>query len=258
MNGLINFLTNPNIMLYLAAYLIASIPFGVIIVKSLYSVDITKEGSKSIGATNVYRVLKNIDLSIFKKICAYMSDAGMPCISDPGNSLVKFAQKNKVEYEVLSGSNALILAAVASGLVEKEFSFLGFLPNKGDERKVAIQNALNSPYPVIIYESPKRILNLIKTISGLDPQRKIFIIKEATKKFETKYFDKAINLAQILENENLNGEFCLVIDKSKNTKFETILESDILDLDIPPKQKSKLLSKITGINQKEIYKNLIK
>ena len=68
MNGLINFLTNPNIMLYLTAYLIASIPFGVIIVKSLYSVDITKEGSKSIGATNVYRVLKNIDLKNAKKI----------------------------------------------------------------------------------------------------------------------------------------------------------------------------------------------
>jgi acyl-phosphate glycerol 3-phosphate acyltransferase len=67
-NGLINFLTNPNIMLYLTAYLIASIPFGVIIVKSLYSVDITKEGSKSIGATNVYRVLKNIDLKNAKKI----------------------------------------------------------------------------------------------------------------------------------------------------------------------------------------------
>ena len=68
MNGLINFLTNPNIMLYLTACLIASIPFGVIIVKSLYSVDITKEGSKSIGATNVYRVLKNIDLKNAKKI----------------------------------------------------------------------------------------------------------------------------------------------------------------------------------------------
>lgn len=68
MNGLINFLTNPNIMLYLTAYLIASIPFGVIIVKYLYSVDITKEGSKSIGATNVYRVLKNIDLKNAKKI----------------------------------------------------------------------------------------------------------------------------------------------------------------------------------------------
>lgn len=212
----------------------------------------------SLHSHNENEVLKDLDIEIFKKTSAYMSDAGMPCISDPGNSLIKFAQKNGIDYEVLSGSNALLLAAVASGLIRKEFSFLGFLPNKGDERKISIQNALNSAFPAIIYESPKRILSLIKDIANLAPQREIFIIKEATKKFEKKYFDTAINLAKILEDENLNGEFCVVVDKNKNTKFETILESDILALDIPPKQKSKLLAKISGKNIKEIYKNLIK
>ena len=54
-----------------------------------------------------------------EKVCAYVSDAGMPCISDPGIALVKFAQRSGITYEVLSGANALLLAAAASGLVEK-------------------------------------------------------------------------------------------------------------------------------------------
>ncbi|ANE33810.1 16S rRNA (cytidine(1402)-2'-O)-methyltransferase [Campylobacter hyointestinalis subsp. lawsonii CCUG 27631] len=192
------------------------------------------------------------------RICVYASDAGMPCISDPGISLVKFAQQNSIKYEVLSGANALLLAAAASGIIEKEFIFLGFLPNLGKERQIAIQNALNSLYPVIIYESPKRILSLIEDIVKLSPDREIFAIKEATKKFETKFKDNATNLLTILKKSNLNGEWCVVVDRSFVSAFERISQADILALDIPPKQKAKLLCKITGENSKKIYQNLIK
>ena len=96
-----------------------------------------------------------------EKACAYVSDAGMPCISDPGIALVKFAQRSGVPYEVLSGANALLLAAAASGLVEKEFSFLGFLNNDGAQRKAQILNLMQSPYPCVLYESPKRVVKLI-------------------------------------------------------------------------------------------------
>ncbi|OCR89571.1 16S rRNA methyltransferase [Campylobacter fetus subsp. testudinum] len=191
------------------------------------------------------------------KICVYVSDAGMPCISDPGISLVKFAQQNTIKYEVLSGANALLLAAAASGIIEKEFTFLGFLPNLGKERQIAIQNALNSPYPVIIYESPKRILSLIKSISELDLAREVFIIKEATKKFETKFKGSATNLLTQLENSNLNGEWCVVIERCANSVLERITTKDITELDLPLKQKAKLISKITGENAKKIYQNLI-
>ncbi|HDX8138791.1 TPA: 16S rRNA (cytidine(1402)-2'-O)-methyltransferase [Campylobacter fetus] len=191
------------------------------------------------------------------KICIYASDAGMPCISDPGISLVKFAQQNSIKYEVLSGANALLLAAAASGIIEKEFTFLGFLPNLGKERAIAIQNALNSLYPVIIYESPKRILSLIKSISEFDPLREVFIIKEATKKFEAKFKNSATNLLTQLENSNLNGEWCVVIDRSANKALERITTKDIMELDLPLKQKAKLISKITGENAKKIYQNLI-
>lgn len=200
----------------------------------------------------------NFNAENFKeKICIYLSDAGMPCISDPGVALVKFAQENEIEYEFLSGANALLIAAAASGLIEKEFIFLGFLPNSGKEREIAAENLLRQAHPCVIYESPKRILKLIEKITEISPNRKIFAIKEATKKFETKFFGTAQNVANTLKTANLNGEWAVVIDKSENFSSEKISENDILNLEIPPKIKAKLLSKITGENASKIYEKLI-
>ena len=180
----------------------------------------------------------------------------MPGISDPGAALVNFAIKNDIAYEVLSGSNAALLAVVASGLCEKEFCFLGFLPNNGKERAAAIQNALNSPFPAVIYESPKRILSLILDFAKLEPNREIFAIKEATKKFETKFRATASKLAKKLLEANLSGEWCVVVQKNPNFTPEKITQNDILELEISPKAKAKLLAKITGRNAKEIYSEL--
>ena len=197
---------------------------------------------------NEDEILPKIELEIFDKNVAFLSDAGMPGISDPGAALVNFAIKNGIAYEVL--------AVVASGLCEKEFCFLGFLPNNGKERAAAIQNALNSPFPAVIYESPKRILSLILDFAELEPDREIFAIKEATKKFETKFRATASELAQKLQEANLSGEWCVVIQKNPNFTFEKITQNDILELEISPKAKSKLLAKITGRNAKEIYAEL--
>ena len=200
----------------------------------------------------------NLSDDFFSRNVAYMSDAGMPGISDPGVSLVRYAQKNDIKYEILSGANAALLSVVASGLCDKEFVFLGFLPNIGRDRALAIQNALSLAYPAVIYESPKRILSLVQSIANLEPEREIFAIKEATKKFETKFKDSAKNLAQILEKANLNGEWAVVISKSANIVTQNITKDEIISLDIAPKVKAKLLRKITGEEVKKIYDELIK
>lgn len=213
----------------------------------------------SLHTHNENEFFSKFDTTKFKnQICVYMSDAGMPCISDPGVSLVKFAIENKIPYEVLSGANALLLAVAASGIVKKEFSFLAFLPNTGKERSQAIENLMKSPYPCVIYESPKRVLNLIENLAKFDENREIFLIKEATKKFENKFSGKIYEVLKNLKSANLNGEWCIVVDKSPNFSFEKISEDDILNLEIPPKIKAKLLSKITGKNPKEIYEKVIK
>lgn len=223
-----------------------------------YQISISPFKFYSLHTHNKDNFFNDVDISLFEKNCVYVSDAGMPCISDPGVELVKFAQKNSISYEVLSGANAVLLAVASSGIVEKEWIFLGFLPNTARNRTLSIENALNLPYPCVVYESPKRILSLIEDIAKIDPNREIFAIKEATKKFETKFKQSAINLLDILKNTNLKGEWCVVISPCLKNTQSNITQNDILNLDIAPKIKAKLLSKISGESVKKIYEKIIK
>ncbi|MGP1506631.1 MAG: 16S rRNA (cytidine(1402)-2'-O)-methyltransferase [Campylobacter sp.] len=229
------------------------------LLSSKFDINFGEKSFFSVHSHNETAFLSQINTQILReKDCVFMSDAGMPCICDPGREVVNFALKNDIKYEILTGANATILAVAASGIIEKEFVFLGFLPNTGAQRKIAIQNALNLSVPCVIYESPKRILQLIENFAKIAPEREIFLIKEATKKFETKFRANAEEMVQILSRANLSGEWVCVLDKSPNLACETITCDEILALDIPPKQKAKLLAKITGEDVKKIYEKLTK
>ncbi|EPQ8584607.1 16S rRNA (cytidine(1402)-2'-O)-methyltransferase [Campylobacter upsaliensis] len=212
----------------------------------------------SLHTHNEKEVLEKLDLKLFEKNVAYLSDAGMPGISDPGFALIQFALKHKLSYEVLPGANAALVALVSSNLCEKEFIFLGFLANKGKQRQKEIENLLLNPYPTIIYEAPTRILALVQTIAKLEPERELFAMKEISKKFQTSFRGRAEELVEELKNANLNGEWVLVVAKSsQNFSSNSLCESDILALDLPLKVKSKLLAKMSGKNSKELYQKLL-
>ncbi|EDP6924691.1 16S rRNA (cytidine(1402)-2'-O)-methyltransferase [Campylobacter upsaliensis] len=212
----------------------------------------------SLHTHNEKKVLEKLDLKLFEKNVAYLSDAGMPGISDPGFALIQFALKHKLSYEVLPGANAALVALVSSNLCEKEFIFLGFLANKGKERQKEIENLLLNPYPTIIYEAPTRILALAQTIAKLEPKRELFAMKEISKKFQTSFRGRAEKLVEELKGAILNGEWVLVVAKSsQNFSSNSLCESDILALDLPLKIKSKLLAKMSGKNSKELYQKLL-
>lgn len=210
----------------------------------------------SLHSHNEESVIKNIEPEIFKKSVLYLSDAGMPCISDPGVKLIQYAQKNDIEYEVLPGANAAVTAYASSGFIEKEFFFFGFLPHKSNERKAILQNILNSGYNTILYEAPHRIKKLINDINEIDSDRELFVQKEISKLHQKWFKDSAKNLTKLFESENLKGEWVVII---KGIKLQTsiITKDDILTLQIPKKQKAKLLSKITGESVKEIYERMV-
>lgn len=230
----------------------------ILLLNAKFHIDIHISQFIALHSHNEKEVLANIDLNLFEKNIAYLSDAGMPGISDPGRALVEFAQKNNIAYEVLPGANAALVALVNSAFCQKEFIFMGFLANKGQERQKDIEKILNFPYPSIVYESPKRILSLVEQIMILDEQREIFVIKEISKKFENKLKGKAKELFEILKGINLKGEWVLILQaKEPNFSQNTLCEQDILELDLPLKSKVKLLSKMNGKNPKELYKKLL-
>ncbi len=201
--------------------------------------------------------LKEIAYRLENEFVVYVSDAGMPVISDPGQLLVQFAQENRIKYDVLPGANALTTAYVYSGFKSNKFTFLAFLPHKGEDRREALIELLNTSQNAIIYESPHRLLKLLKEIVEIEPYRELFLVKELTKKFQKYYKDSAINLLKELSQIETKGEWVIIFKANPNIS-KTLSYNDILSLDIQPKVKAKLLSKICDKSVKECYENIIK
>ncbi len=202
---------------------------------------------------NQRKFFSNISPCFFEKEVVYMSDAGMPSISDPGAKLVKYCQKHNIKYDVLPGPNAAITAFVASGF-EGEFCFCGFLPSKGSQREEKLKKILNLTKHSILYESPKRIEKLLKEIILIDKNREVFLAKELTKKFQRFFKGKA----EEIEIDNPKGEWCVVISPSSSKKdnFDSFLQ-EIISLEIPTKLKAKILSRLTSFSAKKWYERLV-
>jgi len=211
----------------------------------------------SVHSHNEEKFLTSSNIEILKnKNCIYLSDAGMPCVSDPGAILVQYCLKYNIPYDVLPGANALLTAYANSGFLDTEFTFFGFLPHKGKERQYKLEKILHCSNLAILYESPHRLLKLLEELKNNIPNQEIFLVKELTKKYQTRYKDSAQNIYNILKDENIKGEWVILIPSlvSKNTNPITL--NDIHELSIAPKQKAKLISKLTGKNIKEIYNQL--
>ncbi len=187
----------------------------------------------------------------------YLSDAGMPCVSDPGAILVDCCIKNNISYDVLPGANALLTAYAMSGFNQKEFTFYGFLPHKSNNRKAPLNDILNSEYLTILYEAPHRIEQLIQELYHLEPLREIFMVKELTKIHQTTFKGTIGDIYEKFSSIDTRGEWVVIIDGKQTSKGENILLEDIENLKLPPKQKAKLIAKLTGKNIKEIYSELI-
>lgn len=222
--------------------------------------------------------IEQFGADFFNKNIAYLSDAGMPCVSDPGAKLVAFLQKNNLPYSAVSGACSVVLAYALSGF-EGGFSFLGFIPHKLSDKRIFLQNMLESHLHSICFESPKRIIDSLKLFCEFAPKRKIFIAKELTKMHEKFYFGSVDAVYEKLKSENLKGEWVLVISteqssveslkqdgdmqdlqqidiSNKNVK-KSLNRFDIESLDIPPKIKAKLIAKIEGRSPKECYEELL-
>lgn len=149
---------------------------------------------------------------------ALISDAGTPCISDPGYRLVKAAVKNGIKVIPLPGPSACITALSASGLPTNEFKFIGFPPQKKG-RKTFIEKLQNEGSTFILYESPYRILRLLEELFNIMPERNICVARELTKVFEEFNYGTVSELFELFKTKNnILGEFVVIVEGVKPAK----------------------------------------
>ncbi len=144
------------------------------------------------------------------KTVAVVTDAGMPCISDPGAELVRAARAAGAAVEALPGPSAFVGALVLSGFDISRFRFDGFPPRKSGERREYLRSLADERCAVAWYEGPSRVVDLLEDVATILPERRIFLLREYTKKFE----QHALGTAEQVLREMARpprGEFALVL-----------------------------------------------
>lgn len=171
---------------------------------------------------------------------ALISDAGTPCINDPGLLLIQACIEEGIPVTVLPGPCSVIQALVMSGFNTKKFQFIGFLEKKPDEE---LRLALCYPGTTVCFESPERLVHTLKAIERLDPKRKLAVAREMTKTFEECVRGIPHELIQRFEKTAPRGEIVLVIAEGKMSETEM----ELIEL-------IEMLQHLHGLSLKEAIK----
>ena len=162
---------------------------------------------------------------------AVVSDAGTPLVSDPGGKLTSEALAAGYKVEAIPGPSAVLAALTSSGFsIEKGFCFVGFPPNRSNNRTEFFLDLVDEPRPVVIFESPHRIIGCMTDIIGLFKGRRIAICRELTKIHESLVVRPINEISEFMEENNLKGEITLVIEgqSSQNTEQAQVNDSNLL------------------------------
>lgn len=199
---------------------------------------------------------------------ALVSDAGMPGISDPGADIVKECIDNGFEIEVLPGASAFVVALVGSGMDTSKFVFEGFLDRDKKNKKTRLEEIKKEKRTIVIYESPHRLKDTLKTMLEILGDRKISICRELTKKHE-EYFRTTLTESIDYYSENSpRGEYILIIEGDKyyedmpeNNIYEHMDEREyvisLIESGMSKKDAIKKVSRARGLKKDLVYKKVL-
>lgn len=146
------------------------------------------------------------------KSIALVTDAGTPGISDPGFTLVRRAIQADLEFTMLPGPTAFVMALVLSGLPVHSFTFRGFPPRKSGSRRAFLEIDKDAPHTLIYYESPYRLVDFLQDALDILGDRRAAVANDLTKMFESIERDTLSNLLTRYRAEKLRGEYIIVIE----------------------------------------------
>ena len=181
-----------------------------VIAKLLAKYEIQKSVHRLDAATEIKKADEIIERLEAGERVAFVSDAGTPGISDPGARLVSLIRANGgITIEAIPGASAITAALSIAGIDDSSFTFLGFLPHKKG-RQTMLKEIAASTHPVVVYESPHRILKLLAELAAHNIP-KVYVGRELTKMYEEMLVGEPLDIAKQLEAKGgVRGEFVLI------------------------------------------------
>lgn len=195
--------------------------------------------------------------------CAIVTDAGMPCISDPGEMLIKQCIEYSIATQVVPGPSAVISALAISGLPTGRFTFEGFLSVNKKSRKEHLNEVKNEKRTMIFYEAPHKLNATLKDMLDCFGDRRISIVRELTKIHEEVIPTTLQKAVDDYKEAPLKGEIVLIIEGATiegNTEEYTLDDAVKMAVamaeneDISISEATKRIAKLTGIKKGTIYK----
>lgn len=192
--------------------------------------------------------------------CAIVTDAGMPCISDPGEPLIRMCCEHDISVKVVPGPSAVVSAVAVSGLDTSRFSFEGFLSVTKKQRFEHLEHAKFKRETLVFYEAPHKLKAALADMLEYFGDRKISLCRELTKVYEEVLRMTISEAIEYYSEKNPKGEYVLVIEGAKEENFKDMTAEDALEMvrklianGEKPSDACKSVAKETGFRKSELY-----
>lgn len=192
------------------------------------------------------------------KSVALISDAGTPCVSDPGFQLVRDAVDEGIRVVPIPGACAAIAALSASGLASDTFTFAGFPPSRQGKRRAFLDNLAGLPGTILLYEAPHRLEECLRDMLETLGDRRIVVARELTKIHEEFIRGTVSQVMSAISGEKVRGEIVILVTPGE-TKPETtepldeILRRLLGEEGLSVRDAARLAAEITGVSRNEAY-----
>ena len=189
---------------------------------------------------------------------ALISDAGTPCVSDPGYHLVRDATAEGIKVVPVPGPSASLTALSASGLPSDMFTFAGFAPARQGRRKTFLKDIMHLAGTVILYEAPHRLIDCLNDMREILGERQIVVARELTKIYEEFVRGNISEVLATIPDSKVRGEVVILISPDKELKednepVDELLKRFLFEEGLSIKDAAKKIAEISGISKSEAY-----
>jgi 16S rRNA (cytidine1402-2'-O)-methyltransferase len=197
------------------------------------------------------------------KSVALISDAGTPCISDPGYQLVRDAVAENIQVIPIPGACAAVTALSASGLPTDTFTFAGFPPARQGKRRSFLSGMAALPGTLVLYEAPHRLEETLRDIREVLGERQIVVARELTKIYEELVRGDASQVIESVTQGKVRGEVVILVAPGelapeKTESMAEVLQHLMADSELSVKDIARKAADITGVSRNEAYAEVLK